>query len=366
MLSPPAVGRGTERHSPGVRVPNQRTRRLRSGIEHDARANTAVAITGQQAVALSFDLAQAAAASPWTWEPRPDVWILMLGLVFGYMWAITRLRTQMPGPPPPPSQKMKIRWFAGVGVLWLALDWPLDRLGDEFLFSAHMFQFVVVTMVAAPLLVSGSPPWLQVAVTRPIARALRPLQKPVASLLIFQVVIVGTHLPWVVNIYTTNTLVHFVLHIVWSLAGMLFWLPVVGHEPMVRRPIEPITKVVYLIAATVVPSVPASFLTWAERPVYDTYTQAPRIWNISAVNDIQLAGAVMKVGAGAILWGFICVIFLGWMSQASRSRTVPIPPTPTPPPDASLNGSSLNGSSLNGASQNGAVQNGHLLIEHKR
>lgn len=272
------------------------------------------------------------------------------------MWAISRLRTQLPGPPPPPNRAMKTRWFAGLGVLWLALDWPMDRLGDDFLFSAHMFQFVLVTMVTAPLLVSGSPPWLQVAVTQPFARALRPLQKPVVALLSFQVVIVGTHLPAVVNLYATNALVHFLLHILWGVAGMLFWLPIVGHEPMVKRPIEPMTKVVYLIAATVVPSVPASFLTWAERPVYDTYTQAPRVWNISAVNDIQLAGAVMKVGAGAILWGFIAVIFMTWMLKASGTRAVPVLPTPPPQMQATLNGTS----------QNGTSQNGRLLTEPKR
>jgi len=320
-------------------------------------------------VALSFRLAQAADASPWAWEPRPDVWILVLSLALGYVWAIGRLRTRLPGPPPPPSRTMKIRWFTGLVVLWLALDWPLDRLGDDFLFSAHMFQFVIVSMVAAPLLVTGSPAWLQVAVTQPFERMLRPLQRPIVALFGFQLVVVGTHLPWVVNIYATNTLVHFLMHVLWSVAGMLFWLPVLGHEPMVKKPIEPLTKVVYLIAATVVPSVPASFLTWAERPVYDTYTQAPRVWNISAVNDLQLAGAIMKMGSGAILWFVISVVFIRWMSTASRSRSMPTPPTPTPPTPprpTSAAEASLNGTSMNGASVNGASQNGHLLTEPKR
>lgn len=268
-------------------------------------------------------MTSAAAASPWVWEPRPDVWLLIVALAAGYWWSLTRLRVRLPGPPDPPGRGMRVRYVAGVGVLWVAVDWPMDRLGDDYLFSAHMVQFVMVTMIGAPLLVSGVPTWLQVELVRPVARMVRFLGRGPVALGLFQVVLVATHLPSVVALYTSNSVVHFLLHALWLLSGCLFWLPILGSEPVVR-PLRPPLKVVYLIGATIVPTVPAGFLTWTETAFYDSYATAPRVWGISAVTDLQLAGAIMKIGGGTILWLFILWLFASWASEergSARSRT---------------------------------------------
>jgi putative membrane protein len=67
-----------------------------------------------------------------------------------------------------------------------------------------------------------------------------------------------------------------------------------------------------------VPTVPASFLTFADEPLYKFYAHVPRIWGISAVEDQQLAGAIMKLAGGAILWGTIFVIFFRWYQRQDR------------------------------------------------
>ena len=103
-------------------------------------------------------------------------------------------RPTLPERPDPPSRGVRARFVAGVVVLWVAVDWPMDRLGDDYLFSAHMAQFVLVTMVAAPLLVSGIPTWLQVELVRPGARVVRFLGRGPVALGFFQVVLVATHL----------------------------------------------------------------------------------------------------------------------------------------------------------------------------
>lgn len=262
---------------------------------------------------------QVAAESPWVWEPRPDVWLLIAALLSGYWWSVTRLRQKLAEPTPPPSRAMWSRFVAGVVVLWFAVDWPMDRLGDDYLFSAHMVQFLLVTMVAAPLLVSGVPSWLQTELLGPAHRLVRYLARGPGALGLFQVVLVGTHLPSVVALYTSNSLVHFALHALWILSGCLFWLPILGAEP-VTAPLTPAGKVVYLIAATIVPTVPAGFLTWAQAPLYDSYASAPRVWGISPVEDLQMAGLIMKLGGGLILWGFILFVFASWASGESANR----------------------------------------------
>lgn len=282
-----------------------------------------------------------AATSPWQWEPRPDVWLLMAFLAVAYWWATTALRVRQPGhPPAPPTRGERVRFVLGLGLLWVAVDWPMDRLGDDFLFSAHMVQFLVMTMISVPLLMSGIPVWLQAEMVAPFAGILRRLRAPVA-LISFQAVLVGTHLPTVVEVYASNELVHFGLHAVWILSAAVFWLPVLGRPP-VYAPMSHAGKIAYLIAATIVPTIPASFLTWASTPFYDSYADAPRVFGISPVDDLQLAGLIMKLGGGAILWAFIVWFFARWASAEAAGEPamdlVPAGRVPTPTGEADPGG----------------------------
>ena len=70
-------------------------------------------------------------------------------------------------------------------------------------------------------------------------------------------------------------------------------------------------------AARAAPTIPASFLTFGSTLLYPVYGTFPRIWGISALDDQLIAGLLMKIGGGLILWGFITVIFFNW---ARRER----------------------------------------------
>lgn len=270
----------------------------------------------------------AIADTPWTWEPRPDVWLLIAAIAVGYWWAITKLRPKLADRPPPPTRSSRVKFAVGVATLWVAVDWPMDRLGDDYLFSIHTAQFLLITMAAAPLLVAGVPTWLQVELVRPIHRLVRFLARGPVALVLFQAVLVGTHMPSVVALYTSNSLVHFTLHGLWILSGCIFWLPILGAEPVVK-PLKAPLNMVYLIGATIVPTVPASFLTWTETALYESYDSAPRLWGISPVEDLQIAGALMKLGGGAILWAFILVLFVSWASAETAARPPTVPAGPT-------------------------------------
>lgn len=263
--------------------------------------------------------------SPWVWEPRPDVWLLMTSIAMAYWWSLSRLRIRLPDRPPMPGRATSACFWGGLVVLWLAVDWPLDRLGDDFLFSAHMAQFLLITLVSAPLLVAGTPAWLQEVVVGPAAPVVRWLSRAPIALGLFQVVLVASHLPVVVASYTSNSFVHFSLHALWVTVACLFWLPVLGSEPM-TSPLRPPFQVAYLIAATVVPTVPAGFLTWTETALYPSYAAAPRVWGLSPTQDLQMAGIIMKLGGGTILWAVILWVFITWANSESQTSSAPVLP----------------------------------------
>jgi putative membrane protein len=73
----------------------------------------------------------------------------------------------------------------------------------------------------------------------------------------------------------------------------------------------------FLFVQSLAPTIPASFLTFGNTLLYPSYGDAPRIWGISALDDQLIAGLLMKIGGGLLLWGFIATIFFNW---AARER----------------------------------------------
>lgn len=64
---------------------------------------------------------------------------------------------------------------SGLLVLWAALDWPLGPLGASYLASVHVLQFLLIALVAPPLLLAGLPRATFAALQRrPLERSLDP------------------------------------------------------------------------------------------------------------------------------------------------------------------------------------------------
>jgi cytochrome c oxidase assembly factor CtaG len=99
---------------------------------------------------------------------------------------------------------------------------------------------------------------------------------------------------------------------------MLLWLPVVSPLPE-GRVASVWAKMIYLFVVTaVVAVIPASFLTFATAPLYAIYELAPRIGTMTAIEDQQLAGIVMKLATIPIIWGTISVMWFRYSSQEAQ------------------------------------------------
>ena len=254
--------------------------------------------------------------NPWAYHPHPDVWALVITLVGAYLIAVRRLA----GRGDVTTSKQKAAFFSGVTVLFVFAEWPIHDISEDYLFSVHMLQHLVFSMVVASLLIMGTPPWLLrriVARTR-VGPALRWLARPVQATLLFNAVVVGTHLPAYVNLSVRNEAVHLGAHTVLVVVSMVMWLPVINRVPELPTLSVP-GSMLYLFVQSIIPTVPASFMAFATRPLYQAYADAPHLW-ISVVEDQQLAGAVMKVGGGMFLWGTIIYLFFRWYARNATDR----------------------------------------------
>lgn len=255
-----------------------------------------------------------ATREPWDWSFRayPGIWLAIALLAGAYV--ATHL-SHHDDAPATPADRRKKWWFGlGVVVLWLATDWPLGALGSGYLASAHMVQFLLYTLVAAPLLLMGTPEWMarRLADRLRASGALAQLAKPLVAGITFNVVLVATHAPWTVDTFRTNQVGSMVLDVLWLLSGLLLWLPLVGPLPELRMP-SPAARCVYLfLSAGVVPMIPGAVLTFSEFPLYGIYELAPRVGGIDAGDDQQAAGIMMKIGSVPVVWGYIFVTFSRW------------------------------------------------------
>jgi putative membrane protein len=70
---------------------------------------------------------------------------------------------------------------------------------------------------------------------------------------------------------------------------------------------------------SIIPTIPASFLTFGDTVLYKYYAHVPRVFGITALSDQQTAGALMKVYAGSILWGAIILLFFRWYTREQEA-----------------------------------------------
>lgn len=256
----------------------------------------------------------------WSWQAYPGVWlfILVIGLAYWRSWRAWTADTPADRSDDASTgeslRRCRPGWFvAGLLCLWLGLDWPIGALGAGYLASVHMVQFLLIALVAPPLIMLGIPagrPALSEAVERP----LRLVTNPLIALVLFNLIIILTHLPSVVDSLMASQPGSFVIDLLWLLGGVAFWWPVILDRPPRPRFAYPV-KIGYLILATIVNAGTFLYLTFSELPVYATYELAPPVYGISAIDDQRVAGLLMKVGTAVVLWIAIGVLFYLWYSR---------------------------------------------------
>jgi len=250
----------------------------------------------------------------WTWQAYPGVWLFVLAIAAGFYLLIRRLAPRHAPSGRPPLQRAEAGWFAlGLVILWLASDWPIGALGAGYLLTVHTAQWILYTLVIPPFLLLGVPAWLPLAAPAESrgGRLLRVLARPVVALLITDAILLGSHLPPVVDGFRRTQFGSFTVDLAWLVGGLVMWWPVLAPNPAISRVSYP-WKIGYLFLSTLVPIVPAAFLTYADYPLYALYELAPRINEISAITDQQAAGLIMKAVADPIIWLAMAIVFFRW------------------------------------------------------
>jgi len=261
------------------------------------------------------------AVAPPAWQPHVDTWVLVAAIAAAYAIAVVRVGPRYAEPGRAAVTRLQAVCFGlGVAAIWVAADWPIHDIAERYNYSIHMVQHLVLSMVATPLLLLGTPAWMLRAILRPpsyLFRAVRFCARFLPALIVFNLVLVFTHWPALVDFSLRSGLAHFLIHALIFVSALVVWMPVLGPLPEIPR-LSPLPRMLFLFAQSIVPTIPASFLTFGSSPLYRFYEGVPHLWGLSTLDDQRLAGLIMKIGGGLLLWLIIAVIFFRWAGEEDR------------------------------------------------
>lgn len=248
--------------------------------------------------------------NPWEFVLQLPIIALVVFLIGSYVYVVRVIGpVAVEAGEPPVTRKNIVSFAAAMTMLFVASWWPMHQIGEQYLYSVHMFQHMVLSYFMPPLALLATPTWLLRTLigSGRVYRAVRFLAHPVPAAIMFNVVVMVTHIPQLVNASTTNGLLHYTLHVLVVFTSLLMWMPVCGPLPEMR--IGPLPTMIYLFAQSLIPTVPAAWLTFAESAVYEAYDKPFRLWGMTLRDDQQLAGAIMKTGGTIFLWTVIIVLW---------------------------------------------------------
>ncbi|HWC75699.1 MAG TPA: cytochrome c oxidase assembly protein [Gemmatimonadales bacterium] len=219
-------------------------------------------------------------------------------------------------------------FFGALLVLFLALNGPLHNLSDTYLFSAHMGQHLLLTLVFPPLLLYGTPGSVVRKVLRPrwVMALGQFVTRPLAAAIIFSAPIVLWHLPVFYEAALRNHNLHIVQHLVFLTTAVIMWWPVLSPVPELPR-LPHLLQMLYLFLLGIPMSITGAMITLSDHVLYPFYAAAPRVGGLSPLDDQQIGGLLMWVLGGLMLWIVMTVIWFRysvWDERSDAERGVPV------------------------------------------
>jgi len=264
------------------------------------------------------------------WHTEP---LLLLGLfVPAWLYALWIGPLSPPGLPPagrvrPPA------FYLGLLLTYLAVGSPLDQLGEQYLFSAHMGQHLLLMYVTPVLFVVGLPP----AHTDHLLRrfrwlrgGLRPFLHPVTAGVLFSICFSLWHIPVLYELALANKTIHILEHVtIWLPSLFVCWN--LFARSTVIPPLSHPACLLMLFILTVAQLPVFGVLTMSGEILYPTYEWAPRIIDLSPIDDQVLGGLLMKVGGMFFVFPLFAWHFFQWSrksEQEDRMTSPALPPNP--------------------------------------
>jgi putative membrane protein len=249
----------------------------------------------------------------WRWSIHPSTAVGIAALGALYLWAAHRLRQQ-------PTLTQKIYFFAGLLVMFASLNGPVHDLSDDYLFSAHMVQHLLLTLAMPPLLLAGVPGWMlrPLVNRRGVAPVARFFTRAPITFVTFNLVIAAWHLPPLYNSAMAHHNIHILEHLMFMAAAVLMWWPLASQLPELPRLAYP-GQMLYSFLMSIPMSIIAVYIAMSDHVLYPAYAAAPRVLPLSPLEDQLLGALIMWIPGGIIFYVIMTVVFFKWNARGEDS-----------------------------------------------
>jgi putative membrane protein len=254
----------------------------------------------------------------WTFAPAI---LLSIALWAGvYIWRFRAARREAGGRGAGFRQAAAFAGF--VVVLLIALVSPIDALGEDYLFSMHMTQHILLGDIAPLLLLLSLSRVIMRPATRrfhSFERKLGPLANPLTFIALWFLLLYFWHLPPLYEAAIRHPLIHALEHISFFTAGCLVWWPLIQPVPM-RYKLTGLATFGYVLAAKLGLGMLGLYLTWSKSVAYDYYAHVPRIWGLSPIEDQNVGGAIMMLEQSLVLVTAFVLLFVRMLLQSEEEE----------------------------------------------
>jgi cytochrome c oxidase assembly factor CtaG len=259
------------------------------------------------------------------WTFLVDVWLPVILMALVYWQARSMVNRRHPANPVPRWRLWS--WLAGLAAIILALASPIEFY-DTTLFSVHMIQHLLLTFVAAPLLVLAAPITLLLRVASPEARRrwilpllqsrpVRVISHPLVAWGLFAGVMYFTHFSPLFDAALEDFTLHRLEHALFLGSALLFWWPVIGADPSPHR-MGYGGRILYLAVGMPLSSFLGLVIYSAPSALYDHYATLARDWGPTPLQDQQWAGAIMWAGGDAAFVLALVLTVAAWIRHEER------------------------------------------------
>src|SRR6266404_1145834 len=251
----------------------------------------------------------------WNLHPSVVAGLALLGGLYVYLGGLKTARRHV------------VSFAAALLVIFASLNGPLHNLSDTYLFSAHMAQHLLLTLLFPPLLLYGTPAHVIRPLLRPrwVMAIARVVTRPLAAATIFTAPIVIWHVPALYEAALRLHNLHIAQHLVFLTTAVIMWWPVLSPVPELPRA-QHLVQMLYLFLLGIPMSVTGALITLSDSVLYPFYATAPRVGGLSPLDDQQIGGLLMWVLGGLMLWIVMTVVWFRysvWDQRGDAETKVP-------------------------------------------
>lgn len=243
-----------------------------------------------------------------------------------------------------PLKKSEATYFViGMVSLYVVKGSPIDLMA-HIMFTYHMVQMAFLLLFIPLCIIKGIPWWVwKVVIEAPVVKPLfRIFTNPVVAAFVFAGMFSFYHLPAVLDFVKMDETIHGTYTFVLFMSAFFMYWPLVNTVPG-QVEMKGLYKVGYIIANAVLITPACGLIIFADNPMYATYSEGeawlkamelcvpadtlaslslsgPELFtNMSAIDDQQLGGTLMKIIQEIIFAILLGSVFVTWYRKEQRN-----------------------------------------------